>query len=617
MRIEKLNFVNDHKCIKIGTEIDFSGTGNYCAIVGLNGSGKSSVIDYLLTNFIKDDNSNIKDYIHIDKLPKLVIHIYNGESKYGSRLSYRKKNEIFILQLDSSIWNLASFILQIKDDSCIDKFEIRSNEVEDLITKVKKDTEYEILETQVSPKDLENNKHKSKNKEEEDYEIVSSNKSKSIFNDKNKEENEESIFWERILREIEFERLIPFNPIPDYHYILRILALYCDNYGYPDMKNKNITNVNKRQNYDLNTFYDGMTLQLSEGEKSRLVLQLVFKYLAVEEKNTLILLDEPDAYLDIQKKRDLFNMIRDCKGQVIMSTHDPIMTKWMKGHLIFMKDGKQLPSKMVDTINELSGGEVSYQETLLMFQKKYLVVVEGKSDLECIEKAIKSNDLSAEFEEVFILAQNSASSTKDTFENFLSNVLVSNTHIRQILFLFDSDDTGYTATKDIETIKQEYKDKNIADKIDYLFYRPCYNNTEKSSFNNEVKDYFYLEGYFPVDCYPENNNKVGIINRRPHKELYDLLDDKSEDQFFNFNEITRLKLFADKIKNKNGLKSYFGNHTDKIDEKYFSGFRPLLDKILEKLGLPNAPNGTVLTPEMKVTVTTKINTSTPFFERCG
>jgi hypothetical protein len=28
-------------------------------------------------------------------------------------------------------------------------------------------------------------------------------------------------------------------------------------------------------------------------------------------------------------------------------------------------------------------------------------------------------------------------------------------------------------------------------------------------------------------------------------------------------------------------------------------------------------NGTVLTPEMKVTVTTKINTSTPFFERCG
>ena len=35
MRIEKLRFLDDYKCIKKDTEIDFSGTGNYCALVGL------------------------------------------------------------------------------------------------------------------------------------------------------------------------------------------------------------------------------------------------------------------------------------------------------------------------------------------------------------------------------------------------------------------------------------------------------------------------------------------------------------------------------------------------------------------------------------------------------
>jgi len=322
---------------------------------------------------------------------------------------------------------------------------------------------------------------------------------------------------------------------------------------------------------------------LSEGQKKLLVLKLIM-YLA--DSDTLVLLDEPDANLDIQKKRELFEMIKSCKGQVILTTHDPIMTKWMKGHLIFMKDGKQIPSDVVNAINEISEGEVSYQETLLMFQKKYVVVVEGKSDIACIEKAIKCNGLSSEFEPVFFLAQNSASSTKATFDNFLSKIFVNNDSIKQILFLFDADDAGYKGKTQIEDIKKECNDIDISKKIDYLFYRPCYNSAEKSSFDNNIKDYFYLEGFFPIDCYPANNGET--INLIKHKELYDILDDKSEDKYLNFNEIIRLKFFAEKI-NKNGLKKYFGDKTDKIDEKYFIGFRPLLDKILEKLGLPNDP----------------------------
>ena len=540
MRIEKLRFLDDYKCI----------TGNYCALVGLNGSGKTSIMDCLHFSLSKTwelskiffDNS----FYTSRMTPKWIIQQNN--SFHNAPITNSIEGEINILYVNQCQIDIVCAILQMLNDPIIEKYNLKKEYIEKW-----------------------------------------RNEGKEIYQESTKCEASIYVF---MLNKIFDSRLKlkykDFANLGIKGFIRKSIGLYLnmryirkEGFITPQMERYSRLNCKKRvTKIDENEFASS---NLSDGQIQFLILKLIM-YLADED--TWVLLDEPDANLDIQKKKEVFEMIKSCKGQVFLTTHDPIMTKWMKGHLIFMKDGKQIPSDMVETINELSDGEVSFQETLLMFQKEYVVVVEGKSDLECIEKAIRSNGLTSEFEQVFFLAQNSASSTQATFDNFLSKVFENHNHIKHILFLYDADDAGYKGKKQIEKIKEEYNDKDISKIIDYLFYRPCYNSTEKSSFDNNIKDYFYLEGYFPVDCYPANNGET--INLIKHQELYDILDDKSEDKYLNFNEIIRLKFFAEKI-NKNGLKSYFGNHTDKIDEKYFVGFRPLLDKILEKLELPNDP----------------------------
>lgn len=523
MRIETIEFFENYRGINADI-IDFTGTENYCAIVGLNGSGKTSVIACIRDSYRKDDDQTLPVITYENNVkPKLITHIYNGESEFGSRLLPSKYDDTIILQLDSSIWFLASYILQIQNDSLIDKYNLKSTDVEE---------------------DLQQIKY---------YSALS--------------------FWAKMLESIE----IPLKHKSKNNNVLNAVYSYID-YKAPDYKkgDDGAKNLHSFDHKPLEVLYPN-TLKLSEGQKAHLVLQLVMKYLA--DDDTLILLDEPDAYLDIQKKKELFNMVEACKGQVILTTHDPIMTYWMKDHLIFMRNGKQIPSDLVHTVKEMSGCEVSYQENLLMFQKEYLVIVEGKSDIACIEKAIRSNGLTSDFEQVFFLAQNSAQNTKATFDNLLCKMFSNNNPIKKILFLFDADDGGDKGKAQIKDIKAEKPNEDIAHKIDYLFYRPCY--TENDIFDNNVKDYFYLEGYFPVECYP--GNKGATINLIKHEELYNILDDKSEDKYLNFNEINRLKFFADAINKKNGLKAYFRDQTDKIDERFFLGFRPLLDKILEKL----------------------------------
>ncbi|MBQ3689790.1 MAG: AAA family ATPase [Bacteroidales bacterium] len=553
-----MRFLDDYKCIKKDTEIDF-GSGNYCALVGLNGSGKSSVLNYLLSVMLHQNNglypiykSNIiGDYICTNnaKLPKLVVHIYNGETKFGSRFSYNEQDNIYILQLDSSIWCLASFILQIKNDTLIDDLQLKCQEVEDWIKEWENESEADYLDklynNKPTQKRIKNRlKHNENEDRESDFLEKSFNKCTYINKSVDKKiEDKETNFWDWILHKIGINFVDASFSVPPQHYIFQVVASFIHQNGKKD--EKGIISVHSLSKGTLYGLFKDTTLQLSEGQKSRLVLQLALKYLAVEEKNTLFLLDEPDAYLDVQKKRDLFNLIRECKGQVIMSTHDPIMTKWMKGHLIFMDNGKQLPSKMVDTINELSDGELSYQETLLMLSEcRHYVFAEGKTDIAFIKKAIEQLDYSKRFENITFLSLGSSSAVEDKYYTTISDFLPKDT--QKILFLFDADWGGYQGKMQIDKLKairEEYKklcvDKakkeeaynktgkeeiktqiqniendikkikatnfDFLDKLTYYFYNKEDNFETKQ--NGDRMEWFYLEDYFTTNSYP-NDYKV-------------------------------------------------------------------------------------------------------------
>jgi len=148
MRIDKLIFTKKIRCIQEGTEIDFRGTENYCALVGLNGSGKTSVIDYLFGSIknLKYKGSPIwkkiiigdvcfKDDEILPKLPKSVIYNYSGDSKTGT--TGIQQSGTYLLKFDYRVWSIACLVFQVINDPIIERYGLRNELVEEKILEAK------------------------------------------------------------------------------------------------------------------------------------------------------------------------------------------------------------------------------------------------------------------------------------------------------------------------------------------------------------------------------------------------------------------------------------------------------------------------------------------------
>ena len=571
MRINKVKFLKGYNCIKKDTVIDFSGTGNYCALVGRNGSGKTSVIYRIFHCFrinyypvlpiykliaIGNEDNNLNDFFR--KTPKLVIFNYSGDTIQGTNFEV---NNIETLLADYHLLSFAAFFFNVVDDPIVDICNIKNPSIANLLEKAKK--QYHVSNTL-------------------NYNVL-----------------------KYILKELEINDIgdeNTFNVIGIKKFMRFVLTSYIRIHKTEDF----IFHKFENNNYWL--------LSLNEANKKLLILKLIM-YIADED--TLVLLDEPDAYYDIQRKRELFEMIKSCKGQVILTTHDPIMTKWMKGHLVFMKDGKQIPSNLVNAINEISEGEVSYQETLLMLSEcKHFVFVEGKTDIAFIRKAIEKLDYSHRFENITFLTMGSSGAVEDKYYTTICELLPKDT--KKILFLFDADAAGYDGKKQIDDLKalkneniddllkekQECRDGNhiqkmdekitkiqetdfdLLDKITYYFYNE--NDDFSAKQDGDRLEWFYLEDYFNVNTYPDEYK----VRKKEIKEYFKGLipeNDNENDDILKFRE---LEAFGQRCKNQkfsnnvSRIKNFFKDKLYLInDPSDFEPFRPLLDKILEKLEL--------------------------------
>lgn len=591
MFIKTIKFLYDHKRIQENTVIDLSGTDNYCALVGLNGSGKTSVIDYLHLNLFnccnslystfKDQYTILFEKTNLYNKPKYVFYNYSGESLIGTRSS---GDIINMFNFDSSMWNFACFVFQLINDPIIVDYHLKSQKIEEWMIKAYK---------------------KYKNHDDKEYKIL------------------EYIFDKIAFLTIQTYDIEKMSNMKD---ILRhTVKMYIQDTLRHDSKPGIILDDNSNL---LSSLYRNI-YTLSEGQKKLLVLKLIM-YLA--DENSLVLLDEPDANLDIQKKRELFEMIKYCPGQVILTTHDPILTKWMKGHLIFMKDGKQIPSDIVNAINEISEGEISYQETMLMLSEcKHFVFVEGKTDIAFIKKAIEKLGYSKQFENITFLSLGSSGAVEDKYYTTIAELLPKDT--KKVLFLFDADNGGSEGKKQIDNIIKEYNDientksklnkkntdlenitdekvkyeirieiKELKDKIErikkgsfnpntllsYYFYNKNDNFSAKQ--DDDKMKWFYLEDYFKVDTYPDEYK----VRKKDIKNSFkDFLpeNDSENDDILKFRE---LEAFGQRCKNQKfssyatKIKEYFKEKLYLIDKvNDFELFRPLLEKILEKLELKN------------------------------
>ena len=141
------------------------------------------------------------------------------------------------------------------------------------------------------------------------------------------------------------------------------------------------------------TMTDGAVVRtedLSEGEQRLVLLRLVYEVLA--DENSLILLDEPDAYLHEAWKRDVFDEIKSwsSKGRMtVLSTHSPSLIDTIESrHLIVLRQQGEkaeiLQGDKLDAIKELTGGR------MMLFGDKPILLFEGHSDIQYVRRAAES-----------------------------------------------------------------------------------------------------------------------------------------------------------------------------------------------------------------------------------
>jgi hypothetical protein len=293
------------------------------------------------------------------------------------------------------------------------------------------------------------------------------------------------------------------------------------------------------------------SFNFSEGHKKLILIECITRILG--DDRSLLLLDEPDAYVHIALKKEILNSIENFQGQSILTTHSPILAneiqKRKKDNLFFMKDGKNIDAEIINKLMDLSGGEIDFINGSVVVGSRKILIVEGISDIRCLKKAI---DIFAKREEKYksLLDINYISSggTGNVKEIFTEVLVQQINSIDKIVYLFDIDDAGKSGYKKIDELKKDANYKDYALKIEAIHYK---DDTSKN---------FELEDLFPEQVY----NRI-------------------------VEELHKLKSYRDfktrKTSTSNQIKEYIKDNASTFADSFYDDFEEILDKLLETFDL--------------------------------
>lgn len=312
---------------------------------------------------------------------------------------------------------------------------------------------------------------------------------------------------------------------------------------------------------------------LSEGEKKLILIECITKVLG--DENSLILLDEPDAHTHITMKKDLLKLVSEFEGQTIMTTHSPMFLnkRWEgfdENNIFYMYDGKIENTEPLKHLSELTDNEVDFFEGAFILSSKNILVVEGKYDDKYIKKAIsifaKKDNKYNKLSDIAIFSANSASAAETIYNQIL---LPCNERVEKVVFLFDYDDGGWKdGWKKIKAIH------DINPKIIPLFYQDSYSSTSYPTSDIDVENTngskcIKNENSFMVeDLFSENSylNLISpVITSRTHKDFR--------------------KLTFGKKGTAGAIKNHIENNYNTFDDAWYDGFKPVLDKLLDEFDL--------------------------------
>lgn len=559
MRLKSL-YINDYKNIKEQT-FDFSDNTGYIALIGLNGSGKSNLLEAIalvfngLLNKKKIPFNYELQYEHEGKIylrrprkamidgvrtkesnmlyPSSVIACYSGEDLRLWHMAYEDYYMHYfkravdnvglipeLMYISKYCWNIALISLMSSENAIIKSFLKNNFDITDL----------EDIEISFDFSENDNYKeHQAlrwiKRIKEECLNEDGKATLKSILSYDvpllPNQTKESTIFHYLYLLSQPKKNLEKGNTIDKYITKIRI-----DNKGIP-------------------------SFNFSEGHKKLILIECITKVLG--KKEAILLLDEPDAHVHIALKKEILNCINDFEGQTLLTTHSPIFANQMAEENVFpIVDGKILPQKKRALIQKIANNEINLIDSACVVSSKHLVVTEGPGDINYITAAIqacgKDDAQYKVLEKVSFVYTGGANLVEIYNDEILSDLYDT---LEKIVFVFDLDSEGREGAKQAKKLIDEGKDK-----IKVVFYNNNYPIVDPD--NND----FYLEDMFPRNTY--NIFRLPHIGGEP-----------------TYAQLKKGSTLAGSIKNK--IAELYKKKLLK-DEDYYS-FKPFLRQLKSELGL--------------------------------
>lgn len=559
MRLKSL-YIQEYKNIKEQT-FDFSNNTGYIAFIGLNGSGKSNLIEAIALIFngilnkkkipfeyeikYEHDGKNYtrkKREAYIDEkkvktsemfYPSSIIACYSGEELRLWHMAFEdyhmhyfkdaidgKRSTPNLIYLNKYCWSIALIALMGSANDKVKTFLKENLNIDDL-------NKVDIL---IEFAEVENFKSHAA--------LKWINRIKEECLDKEGKTTLKSF--------LSYE--VPLLPTQTkertiFHY-LYLLSQPKKNTEKGNTIDKYITKIR--------IFNKGIPLfSFSEGHKKLILVECITRILG--DNSSLLLFDEPDAYVHIALKKEILNSLKEFHGQSILTTHSPILANEIQktngNNLFFMKDGCIIDSEIIKKLIDLSGGEMDFISGTVVVGSRKILVVEGISDVRCLQKAVEVfAKRDKKYEQLLGINYISSGGTGDVKEIFTEVLAKQINSIEKVVYLFDIDDAGKKGFKKIEELKQDAKYKDYALKIEAIHYK------DDTSKNFELEDLFPKEVY---NCIVE--------------DLHNL---KSYRDFKTRNTST-----------SNQIKEYIKNNASSFADHFYDNFQKILDKLLNTFDL--------------------------------
>lgn len=519
--------IEGYKNLKDATKVsfDFSNCTTYTALIGLNGSGKSNILEAVSLVFSSLYHNNTPDFGYSISytFDKKIIRAENGTmSIVGDNTPIHKKDQFKYLP-NNVIASYSGEELRMWENIYLDSYsdffqdiKSQSSFVPKLLYINKYSWEFALIALLSSEQPAIKSFIKDVLNIGEDVEVqfTIDERNYGLYKD-----NDALSFIKRLVDlQMESEtNTIPIQTIAsidlnqkDNQDFTQKLFYYLFITGMP-VKGDKIKADKIIRKTEIK--FNGINVKmLSEGEK-KLILIYTITHLLADDK-TLILLDEPDSHIHIERKKDIINIIDKEDCFTLFTTHSPkILNCINENNIRLIKNTADIGVEVlkldkINALSEITNGEFSIIDATLAFStSKDILLVEGTNDYNYIMKAIEKLSPQYDHFDFHIINCGGADNVPAVLEQSLLSILKDS---QLCLCTFDYDNQGRRNLDKIIEIATNENKKNLK-----AMYHTKLDGT--LHINNED---FYMENYFPIETY-----KIDIINSINSKTSFKQLEE--------------------------------------------------------------------------------------------